>query len=84
MKTIEISTASRTLAEYTNEITDGFVLLTSNHKPVAALVSLQGVDPESLALSTNREFLEIIARARQEFAAGETISLDSMKHELGL
>lgn len=56
MKTVEISTASRSLAEYANELGDDFVVLTSNSKPVAAIVSLKNVDPESLALSTNAEF----------------------------
>lgn len=84
MKRIEISTASRTLAEYASELDDGFVLLTSNNMPIAALVSLKSIDPESLALSTNQEFLDVIAQARQEVAAGATISLDSMKREFGL
>lgn len=34
---------------------------------------------ESLALSTNAEFLAIIASARAECAAGRTISLEAMK-----
>lgn len=84
MKTIEISTASGTLAEYAGELEDGFVVLTSNNTPVAAIVSLKNIDPESLALSTNSEFLAIVEQARQEIAEGQTISLDSMKKELGL
>ena len=84
MKTIEISTASGTLAEYAGELEDGFVVLTSNNTPVAAIVSLKNIDPESLALSTNSEFLAIVEQARQEIAAGQTISLDSMKREFGL
>ena len=35
---------------------DDFLVLTSNNKPVAAIVSLRNIDPESLALSTNAEF----------------------------
>jgi PHD/YefM family antitoxin component YafN of YafNO toxin-antitoxin module len=84
MKTIEVSTASKTLAEYTSELDDDFVVLTSNNKPIAALVSLKSIDPEALALSTNSQFLKIIEQARQEVAAGQTISLRSMKKEYGL
>ncbi len=84
MKTVEISTASGSLAEYAKELGDDFVVLTSNSKPIAAIVSLKNVDPESLALSTNAEFLEIIAQARRECASGHTISLSSMKKELGV
>ena len=84
MKTIEISTASKTLAEYASDIDQDFVVLTSNNKPVAAIVSLKNIDPESLALSTNREFMEIIEQARQEIADGSTVSLDEMKREFDL
>jgi PHD/YefM family antitoxin component YafN of YafNO toxin-antitoxin module len=84
MKTIELSSASKSLAEYANELGDELVVLTSNDKPVAALVSLKNVDPESLSLSTSSEFREIIAGARREVAAGDTISLDSMKCQLSI
>jgi prevent-host-death family protein len=84
MRTIEISTASKPLAEYTAEFEEGFVLLTSNNKPVAAVVSLKGIDAESLALSTNSEFLEIIEQARRECAQGHTISLSTLKQRFGV
>ncbi len=50
------------MADYTRDL-DDFPVLTSNSKPVAAIVSLKNVDPESLALSTNAEFMEIIEQA---------------------
>ena len=80
MKTVEISTASGPLAKYADGL-DDFVVLTSNSKPVAAIVSLRNVDPESLALTTNAEFMEIIAEVRCECARGDTISLGAMKKE---
>jgi hypothetical protein len=39
---------------------------------------------ESVALSTNGEFMEIVAQARREFAEGKTVSLQAMKKEFGL
>lgn len=83
MKTIEITTASQTLAECTRDIDEDFVVLTSNNKPVAAIVSLKDVDPESLSLSTNPQFMRIVEQARQEIAAGSTLSLDQMKQHCG-
>src|SRR5438045_5658035 len=56
MKTIEMSTASKPLSEYANELDEDVVVLTLHDKPIAALVSLRGVDRESLSLSTNRDF----------------------------
>jgi hypothetical protein len=46
---------------------------------VAAIVSLKAVDQESLALSAHPEFLDLIARSRAQFAAGQTLTLDEMK-----
>jgi PHD/YefM family antitoxin component YafN of YafNO toxin-antitoxin module len=79
MKTIELSTASKSLAEYAKEFGEEVVVLTDNHEPVAAVVSLKNVDRESLALSTNPEFLAIIERARAEMASGRKLSHDEMK-----
>lgn len=47
MKKIELSTASRPLADYAEELGDEIVILTSADKPVAAIVSLKDVDRES-------------------------------------
>jgi PHD/YefM family antitoxin component YafN of YafNO toxin-antitoxin module len=79
MKIIELSTATRPLAEYANEIGDEMVVLTDHRKPVAAIVSLQHIDRESLSLSMNSEFMEIIEQARREVASGGTITLEEMK-----
>jgi antitoxin (DNA-binding transcriptional repressor) of toxin-antitoxin stability system len=79
MKTIEISAASKSLAEYAEELNGDIVVLTSGNKPVAALVPLKDVDRESWSLSTNEVFLELIEQARAEFREGKTISLEEMK-----
>jgi antitoxin (DNA-binding transcriptional repressor) of toxin-antitoxin stability system len=79
MKTIEISAASRPLSEYAHELDDDIVVLTSNDRPVAALVPLKNVDRESWALSTNETFLELIDQARAEIKAGKALSLDEMR-----
>jgi hypothetical protein len=79
MKAIEVSTASKPLAEYANELDEDVVVLTLHGKSIAALVSLRGVDRESLSLSTNRDFLAIIDRAREEFPEGRTMSLEEVK-----
>jgi hypothetical protein len=40
------------------------------------------VDKESLSLSTSPEFMEIIEKARAEFAAGKRLTLEEMKREV--
>ncbi len=82
MKTLALSTASRSLAEYASELDDEVVLLTKRNRPFAAIVPLRNVDRESLALSTHHEFLALIERSRREVAAGKTFSLAEMRAAL--
>jgi len=79
MKTIQLSNASRPLAEYARELKDEILVVKQARRPVAAVVPLKTVDRESLALSAHPEFLELIARSRAQFAAGQTLTLDEMK-----
>ncbi|TMA09582.1 MAG: hypothetical protein E6J89_12640 [Deltaproteobacteria bacterium] len=55
------------------------LVFTKKKRPVAALVSLKKVDRESLALSTNPQFLRIIETARKEIRAGKTVSLEALE-----
>ena len=82
MKTIDLEKASKPLSEYTKEIDKEILILKSKDKPVAAIVSLKNVDVESISLSTNPEFLEIIENSRREFTLGKRISFDEMKNEI--
>ena len=82
MKRIEISAASKPLSEYAGELGDEIVILTSGDHAVAALVPLKNIDEESLALSTDQKFLDIIERSRAEIRAGKTISLEEMKRSI--
>lgn len=79
MKTIEIKSATKSLAEYVSELGRGILIVSSGHKPLAAVVSLERVDAESLALSMSREFAGLIAQSRAEFERGETVSLEEMQ-----
>jgi PHD/YefM family antitoxin component YafN of YafNO toxin-antitoxin module len=67
------------LAEAAKEDT---LLFTARRKPVAALVSLRNVDRESLQLSTNPDFLKIIAASRKEIRAGKTVALQKLEAKL--
>jgi antitoxin (DNA-binding transcriptional repressor) of toxin-antitoxin stability system len=82
VKRLPLSSAVRPLAEYVAAFGDETVILTEGGRAVAAIIPLTNVDRESLALSQHPEFLELIARARAEFAAGRTISLVQMKRRV--
>ena len=45
-------------------------------------IKVPKVDRESLALSTNVEFLRIIETARKEIRAGKTTSLEELERDL--
>ncbi len=78
MRTIEISTASRPLSAYADELDQDVIVLTSNDEPIAAIISLKNIDRESLALSLNPDFMAIIEQARAEYRAGKTLSLEEV------
>jgi hypothetical protein len=82
MKRIELSTASKPLSEYADGLDDEVVILISEDRPVAAIVPLRNVDPESLSLSTDEVFLDLVEQARAEVKAGKTISFEEMKRSV--
>ena len=82
MKTVELTEALKPLSDYAKELDEEIIVLTSNKKPVAALVSLKNIDQESLSLSTNPEFMKIIDSAREEFKTGKKLSFEEMRKEL--
>lgn len=79
MKSIDLASARRPLADYAADLGDEILVLTKGDRAVAAIVPLRNVDRESLALSQHPEFLRIIARSRAELATGRKLTLDEMK-----
>jgi antitoxin (DNA-binding transcriptional repressor) of toxin-antitoxin stability system len=79
VKTIKLSRASKSLADYAADLGNEIVVLTDREKPVAAIVPLRGVDADTVALSGHPGFLKIIARSRDEIRRGRTVSLAAMK-----
>ena len=84
MKTIEISSATATLAEYATDIASEPVIVTSNGKPIAALLAIDDVDLETISLRDNPEFLSIMAQSRARLKAEGGISSQEMRRRLGL
>lgn len=79
MKIIELSSARKSLAEYTADLGDEIVVVTKRRRPVAAIVPLKNVDRESIALSMHPDFLGIVTRSRAAIAAGKTLTLAQMR-----
>ncbi len=84
MKIVEISEAQATLAEYASGLTEDPVIITNNGQPIAALVTLENVDIETISLSSNPKFLELIERSRSQRRSEGGVSSTEMRHRLGL
>jgi antitoxin (DNA-binding transcriptional repressor) of toxin-antitoxin stability system len=84
MKVIEMKDATGSLAEYAGRVDVEPVVVTVDGRPVAALVALENVDLETVALSQNPKFIELIERSRARHEAEGGISSAEMRRRLGL
>jgi len=82
LKTIELSKARLSLAEYAEAVKREPVVVTRDGKPVAALVGLGGADMETVSLSTDRGFIELIERSRIREKKEGGITSDEMRKRL--
>lgn len=83
MKMVEMAKATAPLSSYAQKVRKGPVILTDGGRPVAALVSLEDIDLETLTLSANPQFLALIARSRQRIKSEGAISIHEMRRRLG-
>jgi hypothetical protein len=84
MKAMKLPKELQSCLESAETSRDETLVFTEKKRPVAALVSLRKVDRESLALSTNPQFLKIIDTARKEVRAGKTTSLGALERKYGV
>ena len=82
MKVIEKADATGSLADYAAHIDQGAIIVTNQGQPVAALVPIENADLETVALSTNRQFLELIERSRARVRTEGGISSEEMRRRL--
>jgi antitoxin (DNA-binding transcriptional repressor) of toxin-antitoxin stability system len=83
MKTIDVEDATTTLSDYARSGMREALVVTRKGKPVLALTPVHG-DWESIAVATNRKFMEIVARSRASLRAGKGVSTAEMRRRLGL
>ena len=84
MKTVELEKATGPLADYARDLTEEPLALTVDGKPVAALVSVDKVDWETVTLSSDPTFMGLIERSRRRHASEGGISSEEMLGRLGL
>ena len=84
MKVIDITEATNSLAKYAQEVTEEPVIITIGGKPVTALVAIENADLETVSLSTNPKFIDLIERSRARLRAEGDISPEEMRRRLKL
>jgi len=82
MKTLEMTKATAPLAQYARNAAKEPLVLTEDGKPIAALVSVEDADWESISLSTNPKFIALIERSRARQKAEGGISPAEMRRRL--
>lgn len=84
MKTIDLAKATAPLRKYAEGAAREVVVVTRGGKPMAAVVPVEDYDLESLSLSTNSRFLEIIAESRRSLEREGGIPIVEVRRRLGL
>lgn len=84
LKTIEMARATAPLATYVRKATREPLVITQKGQPVAVLVPVQGIDLESLSVSTDPNFLNLLERSRASYEAEGGISDEEMRRRLGI
>jgi prevent-host-death family protein len=82
VRKIEVTDATESLATYVRKADAGPVVVTDAGRPVAALVILENTDLETVALSTDPEFLELIQSSRAVHAQQGGLSSAEMRRRL--
>ncbi|HLQ45759.1 MAG TPA: hypothetical protein VK137_13565 [Planctomycetaceae bacterium] len=83
MKTVEV-TADMPLSDVADAVSTESILLTRDHEPFAAVVSLHELTSDTLRLKVVQDFREVVERARAEYRAGKYSTLEEVKREFGL
>ena len=84
MRTVEISEATASLSDYAREARKGTLVVTRRGKPVAAVVPVEGMDLESLSLSTSPDFIALIERSRASYRESGGVSLREVRAKYGV
>jgi antitoxin (DNA-binding transcriptional repressor) of toxin-antitoxin stability system len=84
LKTIELRDATESLGECASALAGEPLVVIDGGAPVAVLIPVQGTDLESLSLSTDPDFLDMLERSRREQREARGISSEEMRRRLGI
>ncbi len=85
MKSVKLTEVTGSLSEYARKGLREPVVVTKHGKPVVAVMPLTEYDDwESVSLSTDPKFMEIIERSRASARTEGTLSLEEVRRKYGL
>ncbi len=84
VKRLELSEATAPLADYVRLADSETTVVVEDGLPVAAVVSLANTDFETISLSQNPQFIEIIEASRASMKTDGALSLNEVRQRLGL
>ena len=79
MKKIELTEATRPLAEYVKEMEGMSLMIMFKGVALAALVPLDNADYESVTLATDPEFIALLEKSRQSVREGRIYTTEEMR-----
>ena len=84
-KYLTITEAQQQLPELSDELVDEPAIITKDGKPVLIALSLQQFESllETMEILSDRDFMTQLREGIRQANAGETISLEQLKTELG-
>ena len=79
MKKIELTEATKPLAEYVKDMDGMSMLIMFKGVALAALVPMHNADYESVALGTDPEFIALLEKSRKSVQEGRVYTTEEMR-----
>ena len=83
VRTVDIADAIQTLAEYARQLDGGRIVVTSGGQLLAAVVLMDDADLETVSLSMDPQFMEIIRHSRTRGEREGGVAADEVERKSG-
>ena len=84
MRNVEVTQANDSLGQSVRNLAGEALIVTEEGVPIAALVPIDDLDLESVALGNNPRLMAILEEARAQCQQGMGLSPETVRRELGL